>query len=228
MGALKTQSTLTIAVWSSVLLHTAGFLGFELAFSNTGESFPKSEPRTVTVVSINSVPIPVSSSKPVVENGIQDQILEKSFIEETVQEKEELPNVIAKEITSSELVSDIRSTNEHEDKTLFSEDSVTSIESGVVGEEISRTEPVPLKSIEPVYPFRARKKGLEGVVVLDVLVSNSGEPLSCQITYSSGYKDLDNAAKKTVLSSLFRPGTLNGEEIKSSLRISISFQLRHL
>ena len=213
MGVLKKQSTLTIAVWASLLIHTAGFLGFELAFSSRKESFPKSEPRTVTIVSISSV------------TSIQNQVLEKDSIQESVPEKKELPNEITKEITSSELVSDIESTNEQEDKTLFTENSVTSFVSGSVEGEITKTEPVPLNNIEPEYSFRARKKGLEGIVVLDIIVSKSGEPLSCDIADSSGHIDLDNAARKTVLSAHYQPGTLNGEDIVSTLRISISFQL---
>ncbi|MCK5154098.1 MAG: TonB family protein [Spirochaetales bacterium] len=225
MGVLNKQSTLTIAVWASVLIHTAGFLGFELVFSNRKESFPKSEPRTVTIVSINSVTSSPFSSLPVEENSIKNQVLEKNSIQEPVLEKKELAIEIIQEITSSELVPDIGSTNKQEDKTLFSDNSVSSYGSGVVEEAILKTEPVPLNNIEPEYSFRARKKGLEGIVIMDVVISILGQPVSCIITDSSGYKDLDDAAKKTVLSSQFYPGTLNGEDIESTLRISIRFQL---
>jgi TonB family protein len=218
VGVLKTQSTLTIAVWSSLLLHTVLFLGFELAFSNKSKPFPKSEPRAVTSVSISSISSPDLSPETTVENIIQDQPLEKK----------ELPSEILEEIPLSELLSEKNNTNNQADKKLFSEDTdytVKSVESGILAQVNTITEPVPINSLEPDYPFRARKKGLEGVVVLNVVVSNLGEPVSCQISDSSGHKDLDNAALDTVLSSSFYPGTENGENIESTLRISIRFRL---
>jgi len=229
VGILKTQSTLTIAVWSSVLLHTAGFLGFELAFSNREESFPKSEPRTVTVVSISSVPSPVSSVEAEVEKSIQEKVIEQSPSEISLQKEIVLQDRIVGNKASSKLVSKNIDINTPENEILFSKNVINeSGDGGSTGtrrEAVIITEPVPVKSIEPEYPFRARKKGLEGVVILDVTISKFGEPVSCNISDSSGYKDLDNAAKKTVLSAHYQPGTINGEDIESTLRINISFKL---
>ena len=64
-------------------------------------------------------------------------------------------------------------------------------------------------------------------MILDVIVSDRGSPVSCQIIESSGYKDLDDAAVKTVSASLFHPGTINGEDIESTLRIHISFKINN-
>ncbi len=221
MGLLKKQNTLTIAVWASVLIHTAGFLGFELAFSNKRESFPKSEPRTVTIVSISSVSSPMSIPETEAEKSIQGKVLEQDFSEISGQKEKELQDKIIEKPTSSELVSNNINIDKQEDDILFSNNASILNESGDGGS----TEPIPLTSIEPDYPFRARKKGLEGVVVLDIIVSKSGDPLSCDIADSSGHEDLDNAARKTVLSAHYEPGTMNGEDIESTLRITISFQL---
>lgn len=216
MGLLKTKSTLTIAVWASVLIHTAGFLGFELAFSNNRESFPKSEPRTVTIVSISSVSDTVPPKENLIQDNMQNKVLENIPQEETRQEK----------LTSSlEIKSNNILDNKQVDEIPTFILPAISGQSAAAEETVLITEPIPLKSIEPEYPFRARKKGIEGVVVMDVIVSNKGEPLSCQIFDSSGNKDLDNAAKKSVLSSQFQPGTANGEDIETTLRINISFVL---
>ena len=229
MGILKTQSTLTIAVWSSILLHTVGFLGFELAFSYKGESFPKSEPRTVTIVSIGSVSSPVSF--PEVEKSIQDKVLEQSFSEISEKEENELQDKIMEKPSFSELVSNSMNTHKQEDEILFTDNAINLNENGDGGltetqrEVVLTTEPIPHISIKPDYPFKARKKGLEGIVVLDIIVSKSGKPLSCDISDSSGHIELDNAARKTVLSAYYQPGTINGEDIVSTLRISIRFQL---
>ena len=237
MGVLKTQSTLTIAVWVSVLIHTAGFLGFELAFSNIKESFPKSEPRTVTIVSISSVTSPMSLPEKNQEKeaetesskNIQGKVLEQSFSKISEQKENELQDEIMEKPITSEIVSNNISIDKQEyiiPDSGNSQNSVESaVESGDGGETFLITEPIPLVKIEPNYPFRARKKGLEGVVVLDVVISSLGEPSSCKIAASSGYKDLDNAALDTVLSASYYPGTENGKNIESTLRISIRFQL---
>jgi TonB family protein len=226
VGLLKAQNTLTIAVWGSILLHTATFLGFELAFSKTSESFPKSEPRTITVVSISKTSGFVSSREKVVQNdNVETQKIEKIISEELVSIEREFPVEITEEKILPEVIEANGNTNNQEVNFLPVLDSTEPSISGLREEILSINEPVPIKGIEPEYPFRARKKGLEGVVILFVTISKAGVPLSCNITDSSGYKDLDNAAKETVLSSLFQPGTLNGEDIESTLRISISFQL---
>ena len=47
---------------------------------------------------------------------------------------------------------------------------------------------------ELVYPYMARKKGLQGVVRLTVRLDEEGNLLNVSITESSGHKVLDNAA----------------------------------
>ncbi len=225
MGILKTQSTLTIAVWSSILLHIAGFLGFELAFSNKRESFPKSEPRTVTIVSISTLSNSVSSVEMEVENNIQNQLLENISSKAPVYLEKKLPVETLKDTYLSELVSDNNITNNLKERITPTNNSMISAGTEVGEKTALVTEPIPLGSIEPEYPFRARKKGLEGIVIMNVIISKYGEPVSCYITDSSGHKDLDNAALDTVMSSYFQPGTVNGEEMESLLVISISFKL---
>jgi outer membrane biosynthesis protein TonB len=193
VGLLKAQSTLTIAVCSSVLLHAAVFLGFELAFSDKRESFPKSEPRTVTVFSINSSYDSVPSTEKKENYSLPDQNIEKISSETLKQQEKELPNLIT---DPTESVLNNKNTINQGDTILFSDESGDEGLSGSRKEVVLRTEPVPLEPIEPAYPFRARKKGMEGLVVLDVIVSKTGEPVSCVISDSSGYKDLDETAKK--------------------------------
>ena len=225
MGILKTQSTLTLAVWSSLLLHAVGFLGFELAFSNKRESFPKSEPRTVSIVTISSLSSAVSPQGMTVTDSVQKEVLEINPLKETVQEKKVSQDVLVKETTSSEIVSNNITTTKQEEEILFPTIPVNSGQGVIAEKALLVTEPVPINSIEPEYPFIARKRGLEGVVVLNVTISISGKPVSCDIVDSSGYVELDNAARETVLSAYYEPGSMNGEDIESNLRISISFQL---
>lgn len=226
MGVLKTQSTLTIAVWSSLLLHTAGFLGFGLAFSNKSKPFPKPEPRAVTFLSIGSASEPISTAdQELPGSNISPKIIKKIVPDELEPIKKELPIIQSEENPTPDFISDYVESNNPgsiSDRSLNQEISA----GNDVAEDVPEIkEPVPVETITPVYPFRARKKGFEGLVTLEVVVSDTGNPLSCLIINSSGFKDLDNAAVKTVLASLFHPGTVDGEDVQSILSILIKFQL---
>jgi TonB family protein len=48
--------------------------------------------------------------------------------------------------------------------------------------------------IRPYYPIGARLRGEEGAVTLRVAIDNSGRVFRCEVTQSSGYPALDNAA----------------------------------
>lgn len=226
MGVLKVQSTLTIAVWSSVLLHTVSFLGFELAFSNKSKPFPKSEPRTVTILSIGGsqdtiVPLDQESAS----DNISAQIIENFVPDKLAPIKNESSSVQSEDRYFSDFISGKTESNNSESNSDQSLNQKVSIGDDI-GKKIPEIrEPVPASSIVPVYPFRARKKGLEGIVSLEVVVSDTGAPLSCLVIDSSGFTDLDDTAVKTVLASLFHPGTVDGDDVQSILRILIKFQL---
>jgi protein TonB len=51
---------------------------------------------------------------------------------------------------------------------------------------------------ELVYPYVARKKGIQGVVYVTLRLDEHGNLLDVHITRSSGYKSLDNAAVQLV------------------------------
>lgn len=226
MGILKAQNTLTIAVWSSILLHTASFLGFELAFPTKRESFPKFESRTVTLLSIGSVQEETAASEHELHSDIISPQIIKNFVpykllpiinKSSLVKSEEipLPHFISANVDSNNFGAGL---DHFFGQKIFGGD--------VVEKEMPEIkEPVPVENIVPVYPFRARKKGLEGIVSLEVVVSDTGHPLSCQIIDSSGYDDLDDSGVKTVLASLFHPGTVDGEYVQSTLHILIKFQL---
>lgn len=81
------------------------------------------------------------------------------------------------------------------------------------------------QSIKPKYPMAARRRGEQGRVILDVLVSKRGKPASVTLVSSSGFKDLDAAAKEAVLQATFKPGERNGKAVEASARMTILFQL---
>lgn len=82
------------------------------------------------------------------------------------------------------------------------------------------------KTIHPKYPMNSRRRGEEGKVILDVLVTKDGHAKSVTLVASSGFKELDAAAKEAVLAAKFNPGERNGKVVEASARMVILFQLK--
>jgi len=81
------------------------------------------------------------------------------------------------------------------------------------------------QAIHPKYPMASRRKGEQGRVILDVLVSKEGKARSVTIISTSGFKELDTAAKDAVMDAKFKPGERNGKAVEASARMTILFQL---
>ncbi len=196
------------------MLHAAVFLGFELAYSDDRDTFPMSKPRTITIVSINTS---------IDETNINKTVQNSSEVSKETSPPSQKP---VKQTQTSEVSTDNNKDNAGLKKQPVSVEDNSLGKEGPASERLVRIDPVPVKDIVPVYPFRARKKGYEGEVFLNVIVSKEGVPLSCRIVKTSGYEDLDKAARETVLASMFYPGTVNGEAAKSNLQIHIRFKLK--
>ena len=78
----------------------------------------------------------------------------------------------------------------------------------------------------PEYPVPARKRGLEGRVILRVLVSSTGVVDDLEIEASSGTRLLDRAAVATVEKWRFEPGRIAGKEVSMWVRVPITFKLQ--
>lgn len=77
----------------------------------------------------------------------------------------------------------------------------------------------------PKYPKVARVREWEGVVVLKVQVLKNGRVGELKVDTSSGYRSLDNAAKKTVRRWRFFPAVELGLPVESYLLVPIEFSL---
>ena len=88
------------------------------------------------------------------------------------------------------------------------------------------TDPRALNKIVPVYPRSARRRGREGVVMLEIAVSELGTVDEVAIIEGSGYKDLDSAAISAVRTARFEPATEDGNQVSGRLRWTFEFKLR--
>ena len=91
----------------------------------------------------------------------------------------------------------------------------------------------PTRSAQPirggagiVYPPRARRRGLEGVVLLRLDISPAGAVTAVEILTSSGHPILDVAARRAAWKWSFRPALVRGCPKKSTLTRRIRFRLR--
>ncbi len=78
----------------------------------------------------------------------------------------------------------------------------------------------------PVYPLSARRRGVEGQVLLRVRLSAEGRAISVAIQRSSGFADLDKAALIAVERWRFRPAEADGRAVEGVVDVPISFQLQ--
>ena len=79
---------------------------------------------------------------------------------------------------------------------------------------------------KPHYPLLARNKGIEGRVVVNVLVSAQGTVKTISVGQSSGSRLLDKAALQTVKKWRFHPVLHNGKAVPSSESVPVVFKLK--
>ncbi len=77
----------------------------------------------------------------------------------------------------------------------------------------------------PDYPKRARRRGLEGRVLLRVIVDPEGRPAGLNVLKSSGHRLLDRAALRTVRVWRFFPARRNGQTVTDEILVPIVFRL---
>ncbi|MFH1981193.1 MAG: energy transducer TonB [Pseudomonadota bacterium] len=86
--------------------------------------------------------------------------------------------------------------------------------------------PLYLKNEPPAYPLLARRRRLQGTVVLSVRVARNGRVDDIGIDESSGHAVLDAAAVASVRRWLFEPESMGGRPIDTWVRIPVSFRLK--
>lgn len=82
-----------------------------------------------------------------------------------------------------------------------------------------------LNNPTPGYPPLARRMGIEGTVMLKVLVSQAGPALKVEVVHSSGHDVLDRAAVKAVLKWRFIPARRGDSPIDEWVQVPIAFRL---
>ena len=94
-------------------------------------------------------------------------------------------------------------------------------------------QPVPGVQLEyawakaPPYPREAFRQGLQGQVLLKILVDTDGTPLDVAVSTSSGHRSLDEAARRFVLKHWrFKPAMRDGHPVQAYGMVPIDFTLQ--
>lgn len=78
----------------------------------------------------------------------------------------------------------------------------------------------------PDYPIQAVRAGIQGTVLLKVLVSASGQPIEVVVQRSSGSRLLDAAARRHLLAAWrFHPAMRDGHAIEAWALVPVRFRL---
>jgi TonB family protein len=88
------------------------------------------------------------------------------------------------------------------------------------------TMPVPTSSPEAEFSDEARRKKIQGIVLVSMIVNEKGLPTDIKLVKSVGY-GLDESALQAVGEYRFEPATLNGKPIAVRVTVEVNFQLRH-
>jgi protein TonB len=78
----------------------------------------------------------------------------------------------------------------------------------------------------PTYPIQALRAGVQGTVLLKVLVDANGKPVQVAIERSSGSRTLDDAAREHILAAWrFHPAMRDGHAIEAWALVPVQFNL---
>lgn len=91
-----------------------------------------------------------------------------------------------------------------------------------VGGEVKA--PVLQQKIDPTYPEAARKARMEGVVILEAIITASGSVEDVRVLKSVNPL-LDASAVRAVQQWKYRPATLNGRAVRVYLTVTVTFNL---
>lgn len=167
----------------------------------------KEKPRLKPSKPVHSA-IPVSEKATLDKAALAQQVIEKPVIEKPVSQAKPVINNAANQVNTSET------------KPVSPDDLRSQ------GAPLYQSQPQYLTPPQPPkYPRLARKRGIEGRVLLHVMIDRQGAVTELSVERSSGSALLDRAARKAVQRWQFVPARQNGVAVASYVRVPIDFVL---
>lgn len=84
--------------------------------------------------------------------------------------------------------------------------------------------PEPIQQVPPTYPPILREAGIEGQVLLDLIVESDGSVGEIRVA-NSDHHEFEPAAITAVRQWRFKPATRNGEPMRATMRLPVVFRL---
>lgn len=110
------------------------------------------------------------------------------------------------------------------DKEFFEESNIASTVEGLGSGEFGRPRSLH-GNRPPIYPQHARELGQQGKVVVVAEVMPDGHCGRVSVIRSSGYAELDDAARDAILSWRFTPAVRDGRKIVATIEVPVRFRL---
>jgi protein TonB len=93
--------------------------------------------------------------------------------------------------------------------------------------EVSLVDELPMMLAAPAYPELLRQAGLQGRVVLEVVIDTLGRvERGSVVVVESAHPAFVAPAQQSLLKSLFRPARVRGKAVRVRVRVPIEFVLR--
>lgn len=86
--------------------------------------------------------------------------------------------------------------------------------------------PQPVATTQPMYPYRAKRLGVEGAVRIRFLVNKSGRTDLFKVLASKPPGEFDKAVQKTVKNWKFKPAVKDGRAVETWVETTIQFKLK--
>lgn len=105
--------------------------------------------------------------------------------------------------------------------------SIPQMELGGIGFEMDEVDEMPqaMRSFPPKYPYGAKRKHVEGKVVVRMLVNSKGSPVNLSIHSSTPAGVFDQAALNAAERWRFRPGKYKGQDVDTWVLLPFNFEL---
>jgi TonB family protein len=77
------------------------------------------------------------------------------------------------------------------------------------------------------YPVASLRNGEAGSVTIRVRINATGEPVDAKIEQSSGFRNLDRAARQAVMRWTYAPKIDNGTAVETEILVPVDFKIGH-
>jgi protein TonB len=85
--------------------------------------------------------------------------------------------------------------------------------------------PLPLQKIKPEYPYRARRRNIEGKVMVKFLVSVAGDVTKASVVEASPKGVFEQSVLEAIRKWRFKPGYYQGKPVPTWVTVPVNFNL---